>query len=151
MGATVSAKEWQFIVIDLLIVCRWFDMYADPDTKTSYYKFNGKYWDSKLKGEWSQCPEIYWTLATIIHITSFPISVHFPITFILFYVYVSKLIILYLSYNWKQPTLLEFALCPFPVLRVPKTKLAIVSALIWKHILSNNFKVAVTYPSVIVF
>ncbi len=34
-------------------------MYEDPDTETSYYSFNGKYWDSKLKHDWTTCPDIY--------------------------------------------------------------------------------------------
>lgn len=38
---------------------RWFDLYEDPDTKTSYHKFNGKYWDCKLRGDWSKCPDLY--------------------------------------------------------------------------------------------
>lgn len=41
------------------LFCRWFDMYDDPDTKTSYYKFNGKYWDCKLRGDWVDCPNIF--------------------------------------------------------------------------------------------
>ncbi len=34
-------------------------MYEDPDTETSYYSFNGKYWDSKLNNDWTTCPDIY--------------------------------------------------------------------------------------------
>lgn len=37
----------------------WFDMYDDPDTETSYHAFNGKYWECKLKNDWSTSPDIY--------------------------------------------------------------------------------------------
>lgn len=38
---------------------RWFDLYNDPDTHTTYYAYNGKYWDSKLRGDWSSSPDIF--------------------------------------------------------------------------------------------
>jgi hypothetical protein len=37
----------------------WFDLVDDPDTKTSYYRFNGKYWDAKLRNCWDSSPDIF--------------------------------------------------------------------------------------------
>lgn len=37
----------------------WFEEYNDPDTGTTYYAFNGKYWDAKLKNDYSMCPDIF--------------------------------------------------------------------------------------------
>ena len=38
---------------------RWFDLYDDPDTMTTYHAYNGKYWDAKLNDDYSQCPDIF--------------------------------------------------------------------------------------------
>eukprot|EP00731_Ephydatia_muelleri_P015304 Em0008g1024a len=37
----------------------WFDLFEDPDTNSSYYKFNSKYWDCKLRNDFSVCPDLY--------------------------------------------------------------------------------------------
>ncbi|XP_065890057.1 oxysterol-binding protein 1-like [Dysidea avara] len=38
---------------------RWFEFIEDPDTKTSYHAFTEKYWDAKLKRDYSCCPDIF--------------------------------------------------------------------------------------------
>lgn len=38
---------------------RWFDLYDDPNTGTSYHRYNGKYWDAKLRSDWLACPDIF--------------------------------------------------------------------------------------------
>ena len=59
MEAIVSGYCCGGDVVDVALSYRWFNMYSDPDTKTSYYKFNGKYWDCKLRGDWVDCPDIF--------------------------------------------------------------------------------------------
>lgn len=43
---------------------RWFEMYNDPDTGTSYHAYKGKYWDCKLRSDWSASPDIFWILTS---------------------------------------------------------------------------------------
>ena len=50
----------------LLFVYSWFDLCDDPDTNTKYHMFNGKYWEYKLKGDWSVCPDIFWKIWTFV-------------------------------------------------------------------------------------
>ena len=38
---------------------RWFDQFEDSDTKTTYHRFNGKYWDAKLRNCWDNSPDIF--------------------------------------------------------------------------------------------
>ena len=46
-------------VVDIYFHYRWFELYDDPDTGTSYYAFKGEYWNAKLNNDYSSCPDIY--------------------------------------------------------------------------------------------
>ncbi|XP_033627071.1 oxysterol-binding protein 1-like [Asterias rubens] len=37
----------------------WFDRKMDPLNKAITYVYKGKYWESKEKGDWEQCPDIF--------------------------------------------------------------------------------------------
>nr|CDS32970.2 oxysterol binding protein 1 [Hymenolepis microstoma] len=37
----------------------WFEKVVDEDTGLETMKFNGKYWKSKEKNDWSMCPDLY--------------------------------------------------------------------------------------------
>ncbi|XP_071789373.1 oxysterol-binding protein 1-like isoform X2 [Asterias amurensis] len=37
----------------------WFDRKMDPLNKATTYVYKGKYWESKEKGDWEQCPDIF--------------------------------------------------------------------------------------------
>ena len=42
-----------------LFLCRWFDLFDDPDTQTTYHRFNNRYWEAKLSNCWGRSPDIF--------------------------------------------------------------------------------------------
>jgi hypothetical protein len=40
---------------------KWFTQQKDPQTGNMIHTYQGKYWESKGLGEWSYCPDIFWS------------------------------------------------------------------------------------------
>lgn len=37
----------------------WFEEVIDEDTETKFYKIKDTYWQSRLDGDWDECPDIF--------------------------------------------------------------------------------------------